>query len=375
MPVLPSHVLSGTTPAALGSSPFNKAPIGTGPFTFDKRDPGRSVTLKANSRYYGGEPYISQVAFLVAPDSGVAEGALRDGRLMLAQLPPNDAEALLKSNKSMRGGAYDELGYDFVAFNLRPTHVFSDTRLRQAWALALDKPGLAYQATGGGGDPVWSDVNKASWAYNPGVPRLGGNPEQARKLIADAGWVDQNKDGIVEKNGKPLEVVLYVPSNNAVRRKAANAMVDPLRRVGIQLKVQIADFNTSLLGRLSPNSRPPFDFDAMILGWTRTGFDPDAFALFHSSQVPTPASPTLLNFTGFAAPEYDTLALDARSSYDYDARKDKYARMQEIIADQLPYYFLWAEKFGVVAGPKLHGDIDFASPRYLWNVEQWWIEP
>ena len=48
--------------------------------------------------------------------------------------------------------------------------------------------------------------------------------------------------------------------------------------------------------------------------------------------------------------------------------------MQAIIAEQLPYYFLWAQKFGVVASPKLQGDIDFSSPRYLWNVEQWWIK-
>jgi ABC-type transport system substrate-binding protein len=51
-----------------------------------------------------------------------------------------------------------------------------------------------------------------------------------------------------------------------------------------------------------------------------------------------------------------------------------YGRMQTIVADQLPYYFLWAEKFAAVAGPTVHGDIDFASPRNLWNVNVWWIE-
>jgi len=49
--------------------------------------------------------------------------------------------------------------------------------------------------------------------------------------------------------------------------------------------------------------------------------------------------------------------------------------MQSIIATELPYYFLWAEKFGVVAGLKLKGDIDFTSPRYMWNAERWYIEP
>jgi hypothetical protein len=48
--------------------------------------------------------------------------------------------------------------------------------------------------------------------------------------------------------------------------------------------------------------------------------------------------------------------------------------MQEIVADQLPYYFLWAEKFRLVASPKLKGDIDFSSQQYLWNINKWWVE-
>ncbi|HYP39665.1 MAG TPA: ABC transporter substrate-binding protein [Chloroflexia bacterium] len=375
MPVLPSHILTGTAPDQLATAPFNDAPIGTGPFAFDAREPGQSITLKANERYYGGRPAPDHVAFVVAPDASIAESAVRSGQLLLAQLPPPVAERLVTEGKGVRGGSFNELGYDFVAFNLREPRPFSDTRLRKAWALALDKPGLAFQATGGGGDPVWSDVNKASWAYNPGVPTLGGNVEEARKLIAEAGWADTNGDGIVEKDGKPLDVSLYVRADNDVRRRAAEGMVEPLKRVGINAKVELADFNTALLARISPSTQPAFDFDVALLGWTRNSVDPDPYALFHSSQVPTEASPTLLNITGFAAPEYDELVIEARSTYDYTRRKELYARTQSIIADQLPYYFLWSEKFAVVAAPTLKGDIDFASPRYLWNIEQWWVQP
>ncbi|MEO6457847.1 MAG: ABC transporter substrate-binding protein [Chloroflexia bacterium] len=375
LPVLPSHILSGTTPDKLAQSQFNQAPVGTGAFSFEGRTPGQSVTLKANSRYYGGRPAIDRVALLVAPVEEVAVNALREGDLMLSQLSPSAAEQLVTAGPGIRGGAYDELGYDFVAFNLRAPRPFSDTRLRRAWALALDKPGLAFTATGSGGNPVWNDVNRVSWSYNPDVPKPGGNPGEARKLLAEAGWADTNGDGIVEKDGKPLEVSLFVRPDNAVRRKAAEAMVAPLKSVGIRVMVDLADFNTALLARISPLSRPPFDFDVVILGWTRSGLDPDPYALFHSSQIPTAAAPQLLNFTGFAAPEYDALTIEARSTYDFTRRKEIYTRMQSIIASDLPYYFLWAEKFGVVAGPKLNGDIDFTSPRYMWNAAQWYIEP
>ncbi len=374
MPILPSHILSGTELDKLPTNPFNDAPVGTGPFAFEKRDAGQSILLRANDSYYGGRPFIDKAAFLVAPQADVAVKAVRDGSLLLSEVPPDAAEALVKENKGVRGGSFDEAGYDFVAFNLRASHPFSDTRLRQAFALALDKPGLAFAVTGSGGDPIWSDVNKASWAYNPDVSKLGGNADQAKKLLADAGWVDTNSDGIVEKNKKPLQISLYVRADNGVRRKAAEAMIEPLKRVGIGAKVELVDFETALQARLSATTNPPFDFDVMLLGWNRGGTDPDSFLLFHTSQTRTDAAPGLLNFTGFSAAEYDTLSVEARSTYDFARRKDIYARTQQIIADQLPYYFLWAEKFGVVAAPKLHGDIDFNSPQYMWNVEQWWIE-
>jgi peptide/nickel transport system substrate-binding protein len=304
----------------------------------------------------------------------VAESAVRDGVLQFAQLSPGSAEKLVSEGKGITGGAFNELGYDFIAFNLRETRVFSDTRLRQAFAYALDKQGLAFTATAGGGDPVWTDVNKSSWAYDAAAPEINANPDAARKLLAEAGWTDTNGDGVVDKDGKPLAVSLYVRNDNDVRVRAAQALIEPLGRVGISLNVQPADFQTSILSRIDPLANPPFDFDLLMLGWTRTGFDPDSFALFHSTQIPTAASPSLRNITGFQAPEYDDLAFRARATYDFGARRELYARMQEIVADQLPYYFLWAEKFGAVAGPTVHGDIDFSSPRYLWNINVWWIE-
>lgn len=380
MPVLPSHILSGTTPDKLTTSPFNGSPVGTGPFAYDTRQVGQSVTLKANEKYYAGRPSIDRVAFLVAPDERVAAEALAGGTLLLGQVAPDTAEKLVTgtytgTKGSLRGGAYDEPGYDYVAFNLRATSPFSDTRLRKAWALAIDKPGLVFGATGGKGDPVWTDVPRASWAYNASAPQLGGNPDMARGLLSEAGWTDTNGDGVVDKGGKPLEVTLYVRADDATRRKAAELMSEQLAKVGMHVKVQAADFNTSMLARLSPNTNPPFDFDVMVLGWDRLSLDPDPFALFHSSQIPTQAAPGLLNFTGFSAPEYDSQVIEGRSAYDFARRKEIYARTQEIIADQLPYYFLWAQKFGVVASTKLKGDIDFGSPRYLWNADSWWIEP
>jgi peptide/nickel transport system substrate-binding protein len=371
IPVLPSHILTGTLPVDLPNHPFNEKPVGTGPFRFLERVPGQSIALESHRAFHRGAPKLDGVAFLVSPDLEITASALRDGRLLLAQLPPANAEALVREGAGLKGGAYVEPGYDFLAFNLREPRPFSDTRLRQAWAWALDKQGLIFGATGGAGEPVWTDVHPRSWAYNAEVPRLNGNPDEARRLIREAGWFDTNGDGIVEKDGRPLQVALYVRADDTERRKAAEGMVEPLRRVGIEARVEPSDFETAIKLRLSPAGRQPFDFDAILLGWSRTGYDPDSFPLFHSSQIPTEAAPELINFGGFRAPEFDALSLEARATYDPERRRQIYSRMQQIVAEQQPYYFLWADKSAVVTSARVQGDIDFASPRYLWNVETW----
>src|SRR5688572_7274775 len=171
IPVLPSHILTGTLPVDLPNHPFNDEPVGTGPFSFEERVEGQSISLQGNKKFYRGAPQLESVALLVAPDVAVAGEAVADGRLLLAQLPPANAESLVREGRA-KGGAYVEAGYDFVAFNLRAPRPFSDTRLRQAWALALDKEGLAFAATGSGGEPVWTDVHPRSWAYNPDVSKF-----------------------------------------------------------------------------------------------------------------------------------------------------------------------------------------------------------
>jgi ABC-type transport system substrate-binding protein len=160
-----------------------------------------------------------------------------------------------------------------------------------------------------------------------------------------------------------------------VRHNAAVRMQPALAAVGISLTVTAADFDSGIKARLDPRRQPPFDFDALLLGWDSTGTDPDDFALFHSSQIPTPDNPGGLNFPGFAAAEFDQLTVDARSTYDFAARAAVQARMQAILAEQLPYYDLWADQHFLILNRRIGGPVDPSSPRWLWNVEQWSLAP
>jgi peptide/nickel transport system substrate-binding protein len=376
-PILPKHLLADVPLDRMAVHPYSYKPVGSGPFVFQERKEGQSILLAANPRYYGGAPHLAGVAFLVAPDPQVAVNALADGSLLAAEVPAATWQAYAARpgiQSVFTLGRYADTGYYFAGFNLRPGHLFSDTALRQAFAYALDKGALVREATGDAGVPIWSDVPPSSWAYAPDTPRLDHDPAKAQALLDGAGW-KPGKNGIRQKDGKLLAFPLYVPLGDATRQKAAELMQAPLAAVGISMTVTIADFDSVLKAKLDPRRDPAFDFDAMLLGWDSSSTDPDDFALFHSSQIPTKENPGGLNFTGFAAPEFDQRAVEARSAYDFSARAAAQARMQAILAEELPYEFLWADGHFLILSRRLGGPVDPTSPRWLWNVEQWWLAP
>ncbi|HEX5692125.1 MAG TPA: ABC transporter substrate-binding protein, partial [Roseiflexaceae bacterium] len=114
-PILPRHLLIGKDIATLD---FWTAPVGSGPFQFGKREPGASITLDANARFYRGQPLLDHMAFLVANDQ-VALEALKDGRLQLAELPWSIGTTISSTLPNVQQASYAENGYYYLAFNLR----------------------------------------------------------------------------------------------------------------------------------------------------------------------------------------------------------------------------------------------------------------
>jgi peptide/nickel transport system substrate-binding protein len=377
-PILPKHLLENVPLDQLATNDFSFKPVGTGPFMFDSHKEGENVVLAANPNYYGGAPYLSRVAFLVAPDPQVAVDALSAGTLTLADVPKAAWDSYSRQpgiQSRLTLGLWADLGYYFVAFNDRPGNALSDLRLRQAWALALNKEALVDAATGGAGQPVWTDVDSASWAYAPDAPRLNNDPARARQLLAEAGWTDSNGDGIVDKNGEPLKIDLYVRADDPARIKAAQLMQAPLAAVGISTTVASVDFDSVISSKLDPSHNPAFDFHAMIMGWDRQTYDPDDYDLFSTSQIRNGANPNGLNYVGYSSPQFDDLSRKARSEYDPAKRAALYAQIQALLANDLPYYWLWSDQHYLVLSHTIGGPIDLNSPRYFWNVEKWWLAP
>jgi peptide/nickel transport system substrate-binding protein len=383
VPVLPRHALSGRSLADLN---VWDAPIGTGPFRLEQREPGVAITLAANQAFYRGEPLLDRVVFVVAPDAQVAASALRDGRLLLAELPWSEGRAITATAPMLQTGAYAENGYYFLAFNLRSNRIFSDLRLREALALTIDLPRIVQEATDGQGMIIGSSAMPGSWADLTPPPTMTVDLDRARALLDEAGW-RLPSDGVVrQKDGVTLTAQLFVRADDPRRVRAAELIAGAAEQIGMDIVVQPADFATVIRSKYAP----PYDFDLLLGSWINgvadpnfgdyAFYDPDDFALFHSSQINQGVADTrpALNFVGFSDPVYDDQANAARQLYDLVERAQAIRRAQERVALLRPYLFLWTDRLPVACSPRVKtpdGSINLAMPNYLWNIERWYVEP
>lgn len=381
VPILPRHLLENED---IGSLNFWDVPIGSGPFQFADRQPGQSIVLSANKKFYRGEPLLERVAFVVAPSPDVAVEALTDGRLLLAELPWNTGRTLSGTLAGTTTATYPENGYYFLGFNMREGHIFADPALREALALAVDIPRLIEVATKGQGQPIAGTAAPGSWAdLTPISDTL--DLDHARSLLDAAGWTLPAGASIRQREGVTLTARLFVRGDDERRIVAAQLIAENAARIGMNIAVEPADFSSTILSKYAP----PFDFDLLLGSWVNGAgdptfgdyayYDPDDFGLFHSSQVNQGTADTRVtrNFVGFSDGAYDNQAQAGRQLYSIDERIKAYRQTQARIAALRPYLFLWADRIPVTLSTNvttLDGPVDLSSPMYFWNIERWYLQ-
>ncbi|MCK9573849.1 MAG: peptide-binding protein, partial [Candidatus Omnitrophica bacterium] len=108
-------------------------------------------------------------------------------------------------------------------------------------------------------------------------------------------------------------------------------------------------------------------FEAVILGWS-IGLDPDQYDIWHSTKIKEKE----LNFVSFANPEVDELLEKGRRTFDIEKRKQAYFRIQEIIAEELPYIFLYVPDSLPIVSSRFQG-IAPAPIGIGYNIEKWYV--
>ncbi|HEY6056470.1 MAG TPA: ABC transporter substrate-binding protein [Candidatus Limnocylindrales bacterium] len=359
---------------------FGKNPIGSGPYKFVKYNAGQNVELARFDDYFGGttgvDPQkIPAKAFaVVIRSSAAATAALGNDEIQWQQKIESDAYTTVKDNPNVQIAEYPDNGYYYLAFNLREGHLYADKALREAFSMCIDHDKTVEVATSGNGVPVFANTPPFSWAYNPNVAKYTLDVAGAKAKIEGAGW-KLGSDGIYAKGGKRLSSTLYVRVGRPQRLAFAQLARDQLKECGIEVEVQEGDLNTVLIPKVLDY---PNDFDTYLGGWS-TALGPDDYSIFHSSEIPTKDVPSANNFPGWKNPQADQLLEAERQELDQAKRKDLLFQFQTLIHDELPYYFLWADKAHTGLSKRVVSqnepfDMSSVGINY-YNIDAWTVTP
>ena len=237
----PKHLLERLDPAEFHRWDFWTRPVGNGPYRYLSRLPGIMTEFEANRDYYRGKPRIERV---VLKYGQLSVNEILSGNVdVLPYVPPME---LLKIKGNPRFPVYTYLGTGggipkAILWN-QSSPLFRDAHVRRALTLAINRRELRQLLNLPDKIPIF-DVIFTSEQFRRGeIPdALPYDPEQAKRLLEEAGWYDTGGDGLREREGKPFRFTLRTTATEGGDKPAVYIQAQ-LQRVGIQVDLQILDW-------------------------------------------------------------------------------------------------------------------------------------
>ncbi|MFC2252957.1 peptide ABC transporter substrate-binding protein [Labrys portucalensis] len=363
--IVPKHILGEA--ADKNTAPFNNAPVGTGPFKWSKRVAGDYIELAANEDYFGEGPYLERIVYKYIPDMTVMYTQFKTGDVDVLGLQWITADHYEEA-KTLEGKVVDVVPnatIESVGFNMeRPQ--FKDPAVRKALYHALDKKTIIEALYYGLPAPTESYMPQQSFYYNPDLPKQDYDPEKAKKVLDEAGWVP-GADGIRAKDGVRLSFSNSTTAGNHLREQVQQFMQQSFKDIGVEMT--ISNLPPAVMwGDYWMLSK----FDSVVVGINFiTGPDPDTSDYFMSTSSGAKGG-NGQNTWQYANPEVDRLLKEAGNLFVPEERRKLYFKIQEIMRTDLP--FLPIYQYATVRGRKkgVEGFLPNINNRIdSWNVNTW----
>lgn len=171
-----------------GTTDFSR-PIGTGPFVFVSLDQGQQSVCRRNPVYWDkGKPYVDELVIQSIDDDTARVNALLGGQIdVLAQMPFTQARAHASSGIRLLDSPSVASQAFYMAVDHKP---FDDVRVRQAMRLLVDRQQLVDVALFGFGTVANDLFGQGLPFYADAIPQRRRDVQQARSLLAQAGYAD-----------------------------------------------------------------------------------------------------------------------------------------------------------------------------------------
>ena len=342
--LLPKHALDGVTAFELPLHPYNRRPVGSGPYRVTLFEPERLV-LERNPAYHGDRPRLGRIELRVYADRSAAlQAVMRREVDGLAGLRPDEIARVSATGQYVVYALPERSKTAVVIFNLE-TPILGEPAVRGALARVVDREALIRDALAGYGEPAAGPIPAQSWAYVRGPATTEHDPAAAAALLEAAGW-RAGADGVRQRDGTPLRIPL-VTADTPDRLAVAQALAEQAAAIGIRLDVRAVPADELFDDYLQPRQ-----FEAAVVGQWSMGSDPDVYPQWHSSQKGRSGG----NYAGYSDVDVDRWLEVGRQEPDRELRRNAYLHFQARWAEEQPALVLY------------HPISSFAVSRDVWGV-------
>jgi microcin C transport system substrate-binding protein len=324
-----------------------------GPYKLEAYEKNKKVSLKYFDKYYGSNVNhlknfnnFQSIEFQVIKDEDTRVEKLKKSELDFLEFPNADllerkitGDAVLKSLTKVKVENKIPKAWSYIGWNLAKP-LFADPNIRKALSLFVNKEEI---------NKVFFDnqlnvINGPflhTQEYGAKIKPFVRDVKTAQALIKKSGWVDSNKDGILDKtiDGVRIDFKFILSYANKDFEKVWQYLREDYRTIGIDMELKYQEFNQMM------KAKDSLAFDALALSWAGGGADPDPKQLWHSESSTKGGS----NFVGYKNVEVDKLIESGRMTLDRKKRIAIFEKAYQMISEDNPYLFLFMDKYNYYA--------------------------
>jgi peptide/nickel transport system substrate-binding protein len=377
--LLPDHLLRGVSAGELIDHPFNREPIGSGPFKFeaflqDEDGEVTGVSLTAFEGYVRGRPFLERIEFRFFDDPQAAIQAYLDGEVDgIGSVSPEILSAVLaESNLNLHSTRNPSTVAVLINTGSSQREYLGDKQLRQALLLAINRDWIIGSLLDGQGIVAAGPILPGTWAYASNLDPLPFDPALAGEKLSELGWelpagAVAGTEEYVRTDGERslrIELAYAEPSKFEELAQVLQASWEDL---GIQVELRSVEQDQLVEALLAPR-----DFDAVLVEVDYTSApDPDPYTFWHDSQAETGQ-----NYSAFRDRNISIWLEQARVTPDRERRSELYRDFQFRFRDQAPALMLYHPVFSYAISSEVQGaslgPIFDPSDRFG-NIVEWFL--
>ena len=375
--LIPAHVLQPVYDAdgTLDNAEWNNNPtVGCGPYNFAEWESGSFARFVRNDNFYDTPAKIDEIFIRFVPDDTAQTNALVAGDADLGLFVPYSETPKLKEaglEIMVEPSGYNE-GIFFQVNDEFSHPAMLDVNVRKAIAMAINRDAFNEDVNLGVVKTPASFWDALPYYNDPAPEPYPFDPEAAKQLLDEAGWVDSNGDGTRDKDGVEF-VIQHGATTREVRQEFQAVAQQQLADVGI--KLEILNYDSDLFFSSYADQGPTYSGELDLQEWSDSpsGFpDPDIY-YWLCSEIPTAENPSGSNSFFLCDEELDALIQKQATQLDPVERQETISQINQIFYDKVYWLGLWQDPDVWAVGPRL-ANVKFSGVTPFYNITEWDIK-